>query len=208
MKKIEPHVGIFFLVGDRLLLESTPISSAGRYGSHLIHEPGHPEFWEKLNLEGEYDDHPRGRCQCNVHTGEWTLLADACILRRPEVLAEIKERLHLPDGITVGGDEHYRCIRCLNEADKLSTMAEFEIEFRDVPTPAQGGIRQAVNTYDLEVDIIEDNSFVVTRNKGGRYSLTCIKSGNRGNRRVNSGWIDETEPADIAKRMVALAKRN
>ena len=109
MKKIEPHVGIFFFVKERLYLESTPLSKAGRYGSHLIHEGGHPEFWEKLNLEGEYDDFPRGRCQFNSRTEEWTLLADACLLRSPEVVATIKERLHLPDDVIVGPDSHYRC---------------------------------------------------------------------------------------------------
>jgi hypothetical protein len=112
VKKVEPCVGIFFLVG-RLYVESTPLSRAGRYADHAIHEGGHPEFWESLGLPGEYDDWPRGRCQKNLKTGEWTLLADPCILRRPEVLSKIKERLHLPK-VSIGPDAHYRCrVKCL-----------------------------------------------------------------------------------------------
>ena len=87
-------------------------------------------------------------------------------------------------------------------------MAEFEVEFRDVPAAAQDGIRQALITYDLHQDIIDDNSFTVTRSKEGRYSLTCIKHGSPGNRRLNTGWIKETKPTEIATQMVALAKRN
>jgi hypothetical protein len=206
---LEPHVGIVFLVGDRLYIDATPLSQAGDYGHFKINEKGHDVYAETLGISDAYEAVPRGRVALDTRSGKFTLLADRCILREPKHIAEILRRMNLPKAaVRTGTDSHYRCVRCLNAADKLSAMAEFEIEFRDVPTPAQGGIRQAVNTYDLEVDIIEDNSFVVTRNKGGRYSLTCIKSGNRGNRRLNSGWIDETEPADIAKRMIALAKRN
>ena len=43
-----PNVGILFLVGDKLFIDSTPLSQAGHYGDHLIHERGHDEYWSQL----------------------------------------------------------------------------------------------------------------------------------------------------------------
>jgi hypothetical protein len=36
-----PEVGIIYLVGDKLFIDSTPINRAGSYGDHLIHERDH-----------------------------------------------------------------------------------------------------------------------------------------------------------------------
>ena len=46
--KAEPEVGIVFLVGAKLFIDSTPFSQAGEYGHHLIHERGHDEYWRQL----------------------------------------------------------------------------------------------------------------------------------------------------------------
>lgn len=114
MKKIEPCVGIFFLVGDKLHIDATPLSRAGRYSDHLIHEAGHDAYAETLGIGDRYEDIPRGRVAFNSKTGKFTLLADRCVLRRPEILREIKRRLHLSDDddVLVGGDSHYVCPRC------------------------------------------------------------------------------------------------
>ena len=71
MKKVEPYVGIFFLVGDRVMIDATPLSEAGVYAGHLIHEGGHPEFWESLGIDGEYDAFPRGRVALDTRTGKF-----------------------------------------------------------------------------------------------------------------------------------------
>ena len=44
----EPMVGIIYLVGDKLFIDSTPLSGAGHYADHLIHDRGHDEYWSQL----------------------------------------------------------------------------------------------------------------------------------------------------------------
>lgn len=41
-------VGIIYLVGDKLFIDSTPLSGAGHYADHLIHDRGHDEYWSQL----------------------------------------------------------------------------------------------------------------------------------------------------------------
>jgi hypothetical protein len=105
----EACVGIVFLVGGTLYVESTPLDRAGVYGDWRIHEDGRPDFWDTLGLPGEYDEVPRARVQHNAQTGQWTLLADRCILKRREVVAEIRQRMHLPTSTLEDIDEHYQC---------------------------------------------------------------------------------------------------
>lgn len=112
-KKLEPCVGIVFLVGDELFVESTPLSEAGVYAGHRIHERGHPDLWAELGLDKDYDEHPRGRCQYNSRTGQWSLLLDRCIARRPEIVKSILKRLNLPVNTQVALDEHYVCPGCM-----------------------------------------------------------------------------------------------
>lgn len=37
----EPQVGIVYLVGDDLYIDSTPVATAGDYGDFTIHERSH-----------------------------------------------------------------------------------------------------------------------------------------------------------------------
>jgi hypothetical protein len=114
-----PEVGIMFLVGNQLFIDSTPLSQAGRYADHLIHERSHVGYWVELVKSGEvpkreYEEFPRGRVAYNTKTGKFTLLADKCILGRKAVIKSIWSRLHLPPKDTeTGTDFHYRCFRCL-----------------------------------------------------------------------------------------------
>ena len=61
----QPEVGIFFLLGDRLLIDSVPLSKAEEYGDHRIHPGSHIDYWDSLlqagQVTGEYDEWPRGR---------------------------------------------------------------------------------------------------------------------------------------------------
>jgi hypothetical protein len=115
-----PNVGIFFLVGKKLLIDRTPVSEGEIYGDFSIHEPGHDAFWEILKHTGavqqdsEYDDYPRGRVAYNTKTGKNSLFLDRCILKNKSVVKKIMSELNLPPKSTdVDTDSHYRCPHCL-----------------------------------------------------------------------------------------------
>ena len=117
-KPTEPKVGIIYLAGKKLLIDSTPTSKAVRHGDHLIHDPNHHQYWAQLVSSGavpdEYEEHPRGRVAFNEKTGKYTLLADRCIIGKKSLVAKIVLRLNLPPKNTeTGTDSHYRCFRCL-----------------------------------------------------------------------------------------------
>ena len=48
----------------------------------------------------------------NTKTRQFTLIADRCILKRMDLVAEIKKALGLPRNTKVGGDSQYRCSDC------------------------------------------------------------------------------------------------
>ncbi len=119
----EPRVGIFWLVRDKLLFDSTPLSGAELYGDHLTHPRSHIDMWAQFQRlgqappESEYEEFPRGRVMYHPALEESTILADQCILSRNDLVAQIKEALHLLQGTKVGTDPHYRCFRCLYADD-------------------------------------------------------------------------------------------
>ena len=114
-----PCVGIFFLVGRKLFIDSTAIDRAESYGDHLIHEGDHISFWGELLKSGDVDDedyeeHPRGRVSYDRKSDQYTLLADKCILGRKSVVSKILARMNLPPNkMRAETDSHYRCFRCL-----------------------------------------------------------------------------------------------
>jgi hypothetical protein len=113
-------VGIFYLVGDKLWIDSTPLSGAGHYADHLIHDRGHDEYWTQLVKmgavpSGGYEEFPRGRVAYGNKSGKFILLADICILDKDKVLDAILTRLHTPVEVTETGTASiYRCYHCLN----------------------------------------------------------------------------------------------
>jgi hypothetical protein len=114
-----PRVGIIYLVSEGLLIESTPLAQAGRYGDFRIHELSHIDYWAELVKSGrvpnfEYEKLPRGRVAYYTKSGKFTLLADSCILSKENVVGEILSQLHIPQkDIDMGTDSHYRCFHCL-----------------------------------------------------------------------------------------------
>src|SRR5580700_5945675 len=113
-----PKVGIIYLVGGELLIDSTPIAKARRYGDFRIHELAHIDFWGELVKNEkvpntEYEEFPRGRVAYYTKSGKFTLLADECILSQKDVVGKILSRLYIPPkDIDMGTDSHYRCFRC------------------------------------------------------------------------------------------------
>ena len=130
--RIQPKVGIFWLVGERLILDASPLSEADPYGDCLTHRNSHIDYWtEQQSLgavpkEMEYEEPPRGRVVFNRKNERFMLYADRCILDKRAVVNLIKELMHLPsDRTDVGTDGHfghYRCYRCLeNSANREMT---------------------------------------------------------------------------------------
>ena len=115
-----PEVGIFFVVGDELFIESTPLSSAEPYGEDFLIHPGdHASFWKRVikvkeSLSGvSYDYYPRGRALFNGKKKRYWVYLDKCALRDPGVIAEIISEFHLPeDKVEVHHDSRYRCHTC------------------------------------------------------------------------------------------------
>ena len=116
----EPRLGIFWLVDGKLLIDSAPLSECEEYGDHLNYPGSHIDVWERWKRigsapeESEYEEYPRGRVMCDKNAKEFTLLADRCILKRKDLIAEIKKQLCLPKQTSLGTDPHYRCFQCLH----------------------------------------------------------------------------------------------
>jgi len=118
-KSSGPEVGIIYLIGEKLLIDSTPLAKAGGYGDHLIHEGDHISFWAELVKNGkvpnrEFEEFPRGRVAYDTKSGKFMLLADKCILGRKGVVSKIFSRLDIPPKDSeIGTDSHYKWFRCL-----------------------------------------------------------------------------------------------
>jgi hypothetical protein len=112
-------VGIFWVMGGKLILATTPVSQAEPYAEAKGHPRGHFEHWTILQRRGamsadiEYDDPPRGRVVYFPKDEQFTLYADRCILSRKHFLRQIIAEMSLPAKRTkTSSDEHYRCLRC------------------------------------------------------------------------------------------------
>src|ERR1039458_5530306 len=64
-RKEKPHVGIFWLISGKPLIDSTPLGEAERYGDFLTHPRGHAEVWKQYQRDGivpqeiEYEEPPQ-----------------------------------------------------------------------------------------------------------------------------------------------------
>src|ERR1035437_10557045 len=78
----QQKVGIFWLIGDRLILDTSPLSDAEAYGDCLTHRNSHIDFWTAQQRFGavpsdiEYEEPPRGRVVFNTKTLRFALYAD------------------------------------------------------------------------------------------------------------------------------------
>jgi len=114
------HLGILFVVNDRVLVESTQLSEAELGAEFADHRRGHEAFWSELQHEGrvprdqEYVEFPRGRSVFNRLTGRHVLYLDKCIIKRLDLVREIKRQLQLPARVEILTDPHYRCPVCLS----------------------------------------------------------------------------------------------
>lgn len=117
--QLEPLVGIFWLVGDRLIIDASLLSEAESYGDCLTHRTSHIDFWAEQQRLGtvprdiEYEENPRGRVTVNAKAHEFYLLADRCILKDKVTVAKIRREMRLPANTIMETDLHYRCPACL-----------------------------------------------------------------------------------------------
>lgn len=119
----QPMVGIFWLLGNRLIFDTSPLSEAEPYGDCLGHKESHDHYWTAQQLLGtvprdfEYYEHPRGRVVYNTKTQRFALYADRCILKRKPMVSRIMKAMCLPTSHTdVGTDGpygHYKCSECV-----------------------------------------------------------------------------------------------
>ena len=115
----EPRLGIFWLVGGKLIMESAPISAAEPYGGQLTHPRSHSEVWQQYQRAGsvpadmKYDQPPRGRVMFDTRSQRFTVLADLCILRNKSIASRIMSELKLPKNTKTDADSRYRCFACL-----------------------------------------------------------------------------------------------
>jgi hypothetical protein len=127
----EQSVGIFWLLGQKLILDITPLKNAESYSDFLTHRESHIDCWAKLQRSGtvpkdiEYEEPPRGRVVCNVTTHIFTIYADRCILIKKASFNRIVRTMHLPVGeIEIATDGHYKCYVCLAKMLGSSSATE------------------------------------------------------------------------------------
>jgi len=114
-----PHLGIFWLIDGKLIIDSSPLSEAERYGDCMTYPGGHVHVWAKFECSGrvpqgsQYEEYPRGRVTFDTKNESFMILADQCILIRKDMIAQIKKALHLPKKVQLDTDSHYRCPHCL-----------------------------------------------------------------------------------------------
>jgi hypothetical protein len=124
----EAQVSIFWMLGDRLVLDANPLSQDEPYGDCLGHKRSHIDFWTEQQAQGivpcdiEYEEAPRGRVTFNTKTKQFVFYADRCILKGKPAVIQVMRTMYLPvERTDAATDEHYRCTRCLEAAQELPT---------------------------------------------------------------------------------------
>ena len=117
-----PEVGIFWVLGKRILLDTTPLIRAEAWAEFRTHPRDHITMWGVYQNAGvvpeemEYEDVPRGRVGYNTKTTEYLLLADRCILKNKSLVNRIMGKMNLSHKNTkIDSDAHYRWAKCLEK---------------------------------------------------------------------------------------------
>lgn len=116
---VMPRIGIFYLLGEKLLIDSSPLAEASDLDDLAFHELEHEHWWALLVNGGDtpnagYTEFPRGRVSFGRRRGRFALLADRCILENKSVVKAILSGFHLPPRRTkIATDGCYRCAVCM-----------------------------------------------------------------------------------------------
>jgi hypothetical protein len=122
-----PEVGIFWVLGKRILLDTTPLTEAETWAEFKTHPRDHITLWGVYQSAGvvpedqEYEEVPRGRVSYDAKAQHYLFLADRCILKNKSLVNRIMGKMNLPQGNTkINSDAHYRCSKCTPaEAENL-----------------------------------------------------------------------------------------
>jgi hypothetical protein len=119
-----PAVGIFWRVGNHLVIDRSALEMGETYGDCITHAGGHYERWQQWQAMGatrlaglgyptaiastEYDEWPRGRIVYENPAKRFVIYADRR-LQRPEVISALKSVFGLVEAtVLVKSDAHYR----------------------------------------------------------------------------------------------------
>ena len=118
-EKINPKVGIFWIIDEEMVLDAVMAADAEPYGNAMQYG-GHYEFWDKLIPKTKtdrflkakpYEFYPRGRVVYFRNRDIFCLYTDPCISNDEiEIICNAFD-LNGVD-IEFKGDDHYRCGRC------------------------------------------------------------------------------------------------
>lgn len=114
-----PRVGIFFFVGDKILMDAVPAEKGEPYGNAMQHG-SHYEFWKSLVPQTmierrfkarAYDAYPRGRVVYFPDRQKYRIYADSRLtMDEITLISELFELIGV--NIEIETDEHYRCAKC------------------------------------------------------------------------------------------------
>ncbi|MGD9637527.1 MAG: hypothetical protein AB7U85_00535 [Alphaproteobacteria bacterium] len=111
------YVGIFWFKSLELICDKTLLDNAVSYGVFLIHDKGHVDFWEEMELKTgfssvfhdfEYDEVPRGRVSYHVPEKRFYIYADRKLLKKSIMQKIINEFGLLRQNYIIKTDSHYR----------------------------------------------------------------------------------------------------
>jgi hypothetical protein len=131
----EPRVGIFWLIGQRLVIGSMPLSKASKYGDCKIYEGDHITLWSEMEKRGEvprdtdYEENSRGRANFNMKTQQFNLFLDRCIMRKKNVVKKLMLLMHLPSDTELSTDDQHeraeRQVAAMTHSNQAKAIVPF-----------------------------------------------------------------------------------
>lgn len=115
-----PRVGIFFFVGDKILMDAVPAEKGEPYGEAMQHG-NHFEFWKKLTPRSvterkfrsrAYNAYPRGRVVYFPEKNKYCIYYDSCLEVDDEIIIVTEKFELIGVNIELSYDEHYKCAKC------------------------------------------------------------------------------------------------
>jgi hypothetical protein len=116
MRAHPPRVGIFYVIGVDLYVESLPMIEGEDWGDFKTYPNGHMEYWavltKRLKLPSclAYDFYPLGRASYAKVQNTYMLYLDRCLVKSRQTIRWIKRELCLfNQKVELLTDEHYQC---------------------------------------------------------------------------------------------------
>jgi hypothetical protein len=119
MHSHSPRVGIFYVIGMDVYIESAPMIEGEDLGDFTTYPNGHIEYrpvlTKRLKLSSclSYDFYPRGRVSYAKAQDKYMLYLDRCLVKNRQTIRLIKKELCLSNQrVELSTDEHYQCSIC------------------------------------------------------------------------------------------------